>query len=119
VGPRREFFYFSDNADLMAIRYNAWKITFKTIEGNLFDGHPESTNVPLVTNLRADPWERYQAESSLYGRWWGEKLFTLIPAAAIVGQFLQTFVEYPPSQESATFAVDQALRALQEGATKN
>jgi arylsulfatase len=114
-GPRREFFYFSDNADLMAVRYNAWKITFKTIAGNLFDGRPESTNVPLVTNLRADPWERYQSESEMYGRWWGEKLFTLVPAAAIVGQFLQTFVEFPPSQTSGTFGVDQALQALQEG----
>ena len=36
--PRREFFYFSDNGDLMALRYNAWKISFKTIEGNLFTG---------------------------------------------------------------------------------
>jgi arylsulfatase A-like enzyme len=35
-GPRHEFFYFSDNADLMALRYNAWKISFKTIKGNLF-----------------------------------------------------------------------------------
>ena len=77
--------------------------------------HAESTNVPVVTNLRADPWERYQTESEMYGRWWGEKLFTLVPAAAIVGEFLQTFVEYPPSQRSGTFAVDQALQALQEG----
>ncbi|WP_286373497.1 hypothetical protein [Variovorax saccharolyticus] len=66
-GPRHEFFYFSDNADLMAVRYNAWKVSFKTIEGNLFNGKPDSTNVPLVTNLRQDPWERYQSESLLYG----------------------------------------------------
>ena len=65
-GPRHEFFYFSDNADLMAIRYNAWKLSFKTIEGNLFTGSETSTNVPVVTNLRADPWERYQSDSMLY-----------------------------------------------------
>ena len=59
-GPRHEFFYFSDNADLNALRYDAWKISFKTIEGNLYTGKEESTNVPLVTNLRPDPWERYQ-----------------------------------------------------------
>jgi arylsulfatase A-like enzyme len=58
-GPRHEFFYFSDNADLMALRYNAWKISFKTIKGNLFTGTVETTDVPLVTNLRQDPWERY------------------------------------------------------------
>jgi arylsulfatase len=115
-GPRHEFFYFSDNADLMAVRYNAWKISFKTIQGNLFTGKEDSTNVPLVTNLRADPWERYQSESMMYARWWGDQLWTLMPASAAVGQFLQTFKEYPPSQKSGSFGIEQALRALETGA---
>jgi hypothetical protein len=115
-GPRHEFFYFSDNADLMAVRYNAWKITFKTIEGNLFTGKPDTTNVPWVTNLREDPWERYQSESMMYARWWGDQLWTLMPSSVIVGQFLQTFKEYPPSQVSGTFGIEQALRALEAGA---
>jgi arylsulfatase len=55
----------------------------------------------------------------MYSRWWGEKLFTLVPAAAIVGQFLQSFVEFPPSQASASFGVEQALKALAEGGRKN
>ncbi|MDM0075512.1 arylsulfatase [Variovorax sp. J2P1-59] len=114
-GPRHEFFYFSDNADLMAVRYQAWKVSFKTIEGNLFNGKPDSTNVPLVTNLRQDPWERYQSESLLYGRWWGEKLWTMIPAVGIVGQFLGTFRDYPPSQVSGSLSVEKALQLLQAG----
>lgn len=36
----------------MAVRYNEWKITFKTVVGNLFSGKEDSTNVPIVTNLR-------------------------------------------------------------------
>ena len=118
-GPRREFFYFSDNADLMAVRYNAWKLNFKTIVGNLFTGKEDSTNVPVVTNLRQDPWERYQTESMLYGRWWGEKLWTMVPAITIVGEFLATFVEYPPSQASGTLSVEKALTMLQDGTLKN
>jgi arylsulfatase A-like enzyme len=66
-GPRHEFFYFTDSGDLHAVRYDDWKVSFKTIVGNLFTGHPTSTNVPLVTNLRMDPWERYQSESMFYG----------------------------------------------------
>jgi len=97
-GPRKEFFYFTDNGDLTAVRYADWKLSFKTIKGNLFTGTEESTNVPLVTNLRQDPWERYQTEGMLYGRWWGEKLWTMVPAVTLVGGFLQTFKEYPPSQ---------------------
>jgi arylsulfatase len=115
-GPRHEFFYFSDNADLMALRYNAWKLSFKTIKGNLFTGAEETTNVPLVTNLRADPWERYQDESMLYGRWWGDKLWTMVPAVTIVGGFLQTFETYPPSQRSGSLSVTRFLDAIQSGA---
>jgi arylsulfatase A-like enzyme len=118
-GPRREFFYFSDNADLMAVRYNAWKLNFKTIVGNLFTGKEDSTNVPVVTNLRQDPWERYQTEGMLYGRWWGEKLWTMVPAITIVGEFLATFVKYPPSQASGTLSVEKALSMLQDGTRKN
>jgi arylsulfatase A-like enzyme len=118
-GPRHEFFYFSDGGDLMALRYNAWKISFKTILGNLFTGHETSTNVPLVTNLRADPWERYQTESLLYGKWWGQKLWSMLPAVAIVGRFLQTFKEFPPSQVSGSMSVEKALAALQDGGRKN
>ncbi len=114
-GPRHEFFYFSDNADLMALRYNDWKLSFKTIKGNLFTGTEETTNVPLVTNLRQDPWERYQDESMLYGKWWGDKLWTLVPAVTIVAGFLQTFEEYPPSQRSGSVSVTRFLEAIQSG----
>jgi arylsulfatase A-like enzyme len=114
-GPRHEVFYFTDNGDLTALRYDDWKISFKTIKGNLFNGKVDSTNVPLVTNLRQDPWERYQDESMLYGRWWGEKLWTLIPATTVVGQFLQTFKEYPPSQAGGSIGIDRALRMLEPG----
>jgi arylsulfatase len=114
-GPRHEFFYFTDNADLNALRYDDWKISFKTIKGNLFTGKEETTNVPLVTNLRQDPWERYQYESMHYAAWWGEKLWTMIPAVTVMGQFLGTFKEYPPSQVSGSLSVEAALRALEQG----
>jgi len=115
-GPRKEFFYFTDNGDLTAVRYNDWKLSFKTIKGNLFTGTEESTNVPIVTNLRMDPWEKYPTESMLYGRWWGDKLWTMVPAVTIVGGFLQTFREYPPSQVGGSLSIERALRAVESGA---
>jgi arylsulfatase len=117
AGPRKEFFYFSDNADLMAVRYDNWKLSFKTIKGNLFTGTEESTNVPLVTNLRQDPWEKYPDESMMYARWWGEKLWTMVPAVTLVGQFLETFKEYPPSQRGGTLSIERALEMVQSGAS--
>jgi arylsulfatase A-like enzyme len=116
-GPRKEFFYFTDGGDLNAMRYSDWKISFKTTKGNLFTGTEESTNVPIVTNLRQDPWERYQDLSMNYGKWWGEKLWTMVPAVNIVGRFLLTFKEYPPSQVSGTLTVDKAVAMISHGAS--
>jgi arylsulfatase A-like enzyme len=117
AGPRHEFFYFGNTADLMAMRYDAWKVSFKTIKGNLFTGQTETTQAPIVTNLRQDPWERYQDESMNYGKWWGEKLWTMVPAVQIVGGFLQTFQEYPPSQASGGLTVSQFLEGISKGAS--
>ncbi|RWM81830.1 MAG: arylsulfatase [Mesorhizobium sp.] len=115
TSPRREVFYFTDSGELNALRYNDWKVSFKTVEGNLFNGHEASTNAPLVTNLRQDPWERYQSQSMMYGKWWGEKMWTFLPATTIVGQFLESFKEYPPSSPPSNFGVDKALAALEQG----
>lgn len=115
TSPRHEVFYFTDSGELNALRYNDWKVSFKTVEGNLFNGHEASTNAPLVTNLRMDPWERYQSQSMLYGRWWGENMWTFLPATEIVGTFLESFKEYPPSAPPSNFGVDKALQALEQG----
>jgi arylsulfatase A-like enzyme len=118
-GPRHEFFYFGPDSDLLAMRYDDWKINFKTIKGNLFNGQIETTTAPIVTNLRQDPWERYQTDSMNYGKWWGEKLWTMVPAVQIVGGFLQTFKEYPPSQVSGALTVSQFLEAVTKGASRS
>lgn len=116
-GPRKEFFYFTDNGDLTAVRYADWKLSFKTVKGNLFTGSEESTNVPLVTNLRQDPWEKYPDQSMMYARWWGEKLWTMVPAVTLVGGFLETFREYPPSQVGGSLSIEKALQAVERGAS--
>src|SRR5258705_3003624 len=116
-GPRKEFFYFTDGADLNALRYGDWKISFKTVKGNLFTGSEESTNVPLVTNLRHEPRERYQDTSKNFWERWGEKLWTMVPAVTIGGQVLMTFKEYPPSQVSGTLTVQKAVTMIQHGAS--
>jgi len=112
-GPRKEFFYFSDNGKILALRHGPWKLTFTSIEGNLFTGHELTTNIPVVTNLRQDPWERYQVESGMYLRWWGEKLWTGIPAGVIVAEFANTFKEYPPSQPGIS-TIDEVFGEVTE-----
>jgi arylsulfatase len=116
-GPRKEFFYFTDSGDLNAMRYNDWKIEFSWVKGNLFTGHMQTQNVPIVVNLWQDPFERFPDESMMYARWWGDKLWTLVPAQLIVGQFLQTFQEFPPSQRGGSYSVKQFLDKVQDSAS--
>ena len=65
-------------------------------------------NVPLVVNLRADPFE-VSPDAGMYTRWYADKLWVMVPAQAIVGQFLQSFKEFPQRQKSASFNVQQVL----------
>ena len=53
-------------------------------------------------------------DSLMYFRWYADKLWTFAPAQAVVGQFLASFKEFPPSQESSSFGVDQVLKQLQK-----
>ena len=114
--PRREIFYFDDNANLNALRIDDWKITFKYIEGNIASGTLKQSNMPLVINLRQDPFERFYSESQMWFRWGADKLWMFVPAQTVVGMFVESFKEYPPSQKSGSFSVDQVLQALQTGA---
>jgi len=116
-GPRKEIFYFDDNANLNALRYGPWKIHFAWIEGHLFSGKRTSANVPLVVNLRQDPFERTPFESDSYRRFQADKLWTLVPAQAVAGRFIQSFKEYPPSQRVGSMNLDQVMEQLQTGAS--
>ena len=82
------------------------------MEGNLAEATLKPLNMPQVINLRQDPFERFPKESHMYFRWWADKLWTFVPAQMIVGQFLQTFKEFPPSQKSGSFSVDHVLDQL-------
>ena len=55
--------------------------------------------VPLIFNLRRDPYERATITSNTYHDWQLDRAFLLVPAQAYVGKFLETFEEFPPRQE--------------------
>jgi arylsulfatase len=114
--PREEIFYFTDDGDLAALRYNNWKITFlEQKEWATFRAWMEPLTplrVPLITNLRRDPYERGYRTSNTYYDWMLDRAFMLVPAQAYVGQFLATFAEYPPRQEAASFSLDKVMETL-------
>jgi arylsulfatase A-like enzyme len=118
TGPRDEVFYFSDDGDLTALRWRDWKAVFmeQRVEST-FQAWAEPfvpLRVPLLFNLRRDPYERAQKTSNTYYDWLLDHPFLFIPAQDFVGQFLMTFKEYPPRQKAASFSLEQVLEMLQE-----
>lgn len=116
--PRHEVFYFSDTGDLTALRYDDWKLVFleQKTKGGLrvwMDPWTE-LRVPLIFNLRRDPYERAQFTSNTYYDWMMDRIYLLVPAQQYVGNFLSTFKEYPPRMKAASFSIDQVMQKMQE-----
>jgi arylsulfatase A-like enzyme len=114
--PRKEIFYFSDDGDLTALRYADWKMIFmeQKTQGT-FRVWMEPfvpLRVPLIFNLRRDPYERAEITSNTYYDWLLDRAFLLVPAQAYVGRFLATFKEFPPRQKAASFSLDQVMEQL-------
>src|SRR5262249_16702798 len=109
--PRKGFLYWSDDGDLMALRVGNWKATFMEQRAHGLGVGQEpvvSLRVPTICSLRTDPFEGVTEDATVFGqKWTADRAFLLVPAQAIVGQFLQTFKEFPPRQRPASFSIDQ------------
>lgn len=109
--PRKEIFYFDQGANLNAIRFNDWKLHFTILEGAINTAYRKQPAWPILINLRADPYETAWKESAMYIRWFADNMWTFVPAQNITGQFLQTFVEFPPVKGSS-LGIDVVLDKL-------
>ncbi len=116
--PRREFLYWTDDGSVAALRYDNWKVTFlrQNAEGmEVWQAPFEELRAPLLTNLRMDPFERAEEEDAMgFQRWWIERMFLIAPAAAFVGDWLQSFREFPPRQKPGSFNLERVMEAVTE-----
>jgi arylsulfatase A-like enzyme len=115
---RRAFIYFSDDSQLVAIRYDNWKLVFyeQKTPGTLdIWGEPfTARRLPLFFNLRMDPYERAQITSNSYFAWTLKKAFVIYGAQAIAGAFAKSLEEFPPRQRPQSFNLDQIMEKLKE-----
>jgi arylsulfatase len=118
AGARKEFIYFNDDGDLVAVRYENWKVVFEEqrATGTLRIWAEPFTplRVPKLFNLRSDPFERADVTSNTYYDWlMSDGAGVFIAAPAVVARFLESFKEYPPSQRPSSFSIDQMVENLQ------
>jgi arylsulfatase A-like enzyme len=117
--PRHEFLYWTDDGNVAALRYDQWKITFLKQEAHGLEVWREpfvELRAPLIANLRSDPFERGEYEGIDYGRWFIDHVFVIAPAATYIGQWLQSFREFPPSQKPGSFNLNRVMEAVTNGA---
>ena len=114
--PRKEFIYWTDDGSVAALRYGNWKVTFLKQEAEGLKVWQEpftELRAPLITNLRMDPFERAEEENAMgYQRWYLDRMFLIAPAAGYVGQWLQSFREFPPRQKPGSFNLERVMEAV-------
>jgi arylsulfatase A-like enzyme len=120
--PRQGFIYFDDDGDLVALRFDNWKIVFmeQRRQGTMgVWAEPfVALRLPKLYNLRTDPFERADVTSNTYYDWFIDHGYIVLAAQTLVEQFVATFEEFPPRQKAASFTIDQALEMLSTPATR-
>ncbi len=118
--PRNEFIYVNDDGQIVALRYDAWKAVFLENRGEAFGVWREpftELRVPLLFNLRRDPFERSQHNSNTYNDWFLDRVFVITPMQQMAGKFLMTMKEYPPSQTPGSFNLEKIQKMIEAGAS--
>jgi len=119
--PRKEFWYVNDDGQIVAARWQDWKVVFPENRREQFGVWREpfvQLRVPLLFNLRRDPFEKAQHNSNTYNDWFLDRVFVLVPIQQLAAKFLTTMQDYPPSQTAGSFnlsKVEEQIRAAAGG----
>ncbi|MBS7811864.1 arylsulfatase [Roseococcus pinisoli] len=115
--PRKSFFYWNDDGEMVAIRYGRWKQVFLEQRAHRLEVWAEPfvrRRLPLLFDLRMDPYERANTDANVYFDWLISHAFLAVPTQALAGEFLATFREFPPRQRPASFNLDEVMRRMQQ-----
>jgi arylsulfatase len=114
--PRQEFFYVNDDGEIVAARYKDWKIVWLENRGEAFGVWREpfvELRIPLLFNLRRDPFEKAQHNSNTYNDWFLDRPFVILPVTAFVAEFLKTMIEFPPSGTAGSFNLSKLQKQIE------
>ena len=116
ASPRSEFFYVNDDGQIVAIRYDDWKAVFLENRGVAFEVWREpftELRVPLLFNLRRDPFEKAHPNATNYNDWFIDHAFVAVPLQRIAGGFLMSMKDYPPSQSPGSFNLEKIQKQIE------
>ena len=113
--PRPFFFYFSDDGDVIAVRFGDWKMTLMEQRAKDLACWIEPfvhLRIPHMFNLRRDPFERALENSNTYYDWLMSHAFLLYEMQGIVAGQIEEFVKFPPRQKPASFNLEGVMEKL-------
>jgi arylsulfatase len=122
ASPRKEFIYCDDGGNVCAIRVGDWKAVYLENRAHQLDVWREpfvNLRLPLVFNLRRDPFERAQHNSNTYHDWVIDRAYILGPMQVVASQFLMTLKEFPPSQAPGDWSLsslEARIKSMNPGA---
>ena len=113
--PRNEFIYVGDDGAVMSIRVGDWKATYLENRAEQLQVWREPMihlRLPLLFNLRRDPFERSQHNSNTYHDWMIDRAFVLGPMQMVASEFLLTMKDFPPSQTPGDWSLQSLERQI-------
>jgi len=115
ASPRNEFWYVGDEGQVMAARYQDWKVVFLENRANRLQIWKEpfvELRAPDLYNLRRDPFEKAKIGSNTYEDWYIDRAFVVIPIQGMAMNFLKTMEEFPPSQKPGSWNLSRIEEQL-------
>ena len=119
--PRYEFWYVGDEGQVMAARYQDWKVVFLENRANRLQIWKEpfvELRAPDLYNLRRDPFEKAKIGSNTYEDWYIDRAFVIIPIQGLAVRFLKSMEAFPPSQTPGSWnlgKIEEQLRSSMGG----
>ena len=110
--PRNHIMYFSDDGDVMAVRVGDYKFNLgiqRAARMMVWAEPMVKLRVPLIYNLRRDPFERADYNSNTYFDWLVDHAPQMYLMQATVAAEIDNFVRFPPRQKPASFNLDSVL----------
>ncbi len=99
---RKEFFYFTETT-LHGLRYGDYKVLFRD-QKSWFRSTQDVLTTPFIVNLKLDPFERF-VEARGYDEWAENHSWIIGQVGSVLGPFIASFKDYPPSQEGLSIQV--------------
>ena len=117
TSPRNEFIYVGDDGNIMSIRVGDWKATYLENRAHQLQVWREpfiKLRLPLLFNLRRDPFEKAYENSNTYHDWMIDRAYVLGPMQAVAARFLMTMKEYPPSQKPGDWSLESLEKQIKD-----